>query len=99
MTTPAIHVVSGGTRRWAVEREGGARPMPMHPTHAEASRAGRALAPRDRVEFIVHGKNGQIRTRYSYGNDPIRRRADALGGRASFGQPRPEPLQSKATSW
>ena len=70
MSTPAIHVVARGTRRWAVEREGAAHPASMHSTQAEAAKAGRALAKRDRVEFIVHRKDGQIRARDSYGNDP-----------------------------
>jgi hypothetical protein len=71
MASPAIHVVPRGTRRWAVEREGANRPASMHATQAEATKAGRALAMRDRAEFIVHGKNGQIRNRDSYGNDPF----------------------------
>ena len=71
MAAPAIHVVSRGARRWAVEREGASHPASMHSTQAEASKAGRALAQRSRTEFIVHGKNGQIRSRDSYGNDPF----------------------------
>ena len=69
MATPAIHVVPRGPRRWAVEREGATHPASMHATQAEASRAGRALARHDRTEFIVHGRNGQIRKRDSFGND------------------------------
>ncbi len=71
MATPAIHVVPRGNRRWAVEREGAGHPASMHATQAEATKAGRALAKRDRTEFIVHRKDGQIRARDSYGNDPF----------------------------
>lgn len=55
---------------WAVEREGAQRASSIHSTQVEAEQAGRATARSDQTEFFLHGKNGQIRERDSYGNDP-----------------------------
>ncbi|MFC4523675.1 MULTISPECIES: DUF2188 domain-containing protein [Cupriavidus] len=66
-----IHVVpkDGG---WDVSREGGQRASSHHATQAEAIEAATAAAKRDKVELLVHGKDGQIRLRNSFGNDPTR---------------------------
>jgi hypothetical protein len=70
MAATAVHVVPRPTGGWAVQREGGKRATSTHSTQAEAAKAGRTIAKRDKVEFFVHGKDGQIRTRDSYGHDP-----------------------------
>ncbi len=64
-----VHVVphEGG---WAVEREGNQRPSSVHRTQAEAEQVGRTTARRDQTEFNLHGRDGQIREKDSYGNDP-----------------------------
>jgi hypothetical protein len=64
-----VHVVphEGG---WAVEREDSKRVSSVHPTQAEAERTGRATARTDHTEFFLHGRDGQVRERDSYGNDP-----------------------------
>jgi len=55
---------------WAVEREGGQRASSVHRTQAEAAARGREQARNDETEFLLHGRDGQIRERDSYGNDP-----------------------------
>lgn len=55
---------------WAVVREGGQRASSTHPTQREAEQAGRTTARNAETEFFLHGRNGQIRERDSYGNDP-----------------------------
>lgn len=55
---------------WAVIREGSDRASSVHPTQAEAERAGREAARRDETEFFLHGRDGRIRERDSYGHDP-----------------------------
>jgi Uncharacterized protein conserved in bacteria (DUF2188) len=55
---------------WIVEREGASRASSRHRTQAEADEGGRAVARREQVELIVHGRDGRIRQRESYGNDP-----------------------------
>jgi len=54
---------------WVIEREGATRASSRHRTQAEADERGRAVARREHVELIVHGRDGRIRQRDSYGND------------------------------
>ena len=58
--------------KWAVEPEGAATSATLYNTQAEAITAGRAAARREKSELLVHGRNGRIRMRNSYGNDPRR---------------------------
>lgn len=69
MSDQNVHVVPHD-RRWAVAREGSQRASSVHDTQAEAEAAGRATARREQVEFYLHGRDGQIRERESYGHDP-----------------------------
>lgn len=64
-----VHVVpsDGG---WDVKVEGGSGAR-RFPTQIEAIRAGRELARGNRSENIIHGRDGRIRQRDSYGRDPF----------------------------
>lgn len=64
-----VHVVPRESG-WAVEREGSGRASSLHDTQAQAERAGRSTARSDGTEFFLHGRDGRIRERDSYGNDP-----------------------------
>jgi len=55
---------------WAVIREGNDRASSVHRTQADAEHAGRDVARKDRTEFLLHGRDGRIRERDSYGPDP-----------------------------
>jgi hypothetical protein len=66
-----VHVVPSETG-WRVETEGSSRARSTHQTQAEATRAAREVARREKVELLVHGRNGRIRERSSYGEDPRR---------------------------
>jgi hypothetical protein len=68
-----VHVVPSAGR-WRVEVEGSSRARSTHDTQAEARIAAREIARRNRSELLVHGRNGQIRERSSYGGDPRRSR-------------------------
>lgn len=57
---------------WAVTREGNKRPSSVHRTQKEAVEAGRTAAQRDKTELIVHGKDGHIRQKNTYGTDAER---------------------------
>jgi hypothetical protein len=64
-----VHVVpsDGG---WDVKVEG--RPASRHfASQREAIQVGRRLAQGNRAEHIVHGRDGRIRQRDSYGRDPF----------------------------
>lgn len=69
MTRRGVHVTPHDNG-WAVERENGQRASSVHGTQAQAEAAGRTTARREGVEFYLHGRDGQIRERDSYGNDP-----------------------------
>ncbi len=70
MPRKPVHVTPRGGQGWAVIREGNDRASSVHPTQAEAAKAGRDAARRDRTELLIHGQNGRIRERDSYGPDP-----------------------------
>jgi hypothetical protein len=55
---------------WAVRGEGNSRDTSHHPTQADAISAAREIAERQRAEVVIHGRDGRIRDRDSYGNDP-----------------------------
>jgi hypothetical protein len=67
MAATSVHVVPSG-EEWAVE-EGG-RQLSTHRTQAEAEKVARDEAMRARAELVVHGRDGQIQRKDSFGNDP-----------------------------
>ncbi len=69
MTKSNLHIVphKGG---WAVRREGSGRASSVHPAQREAQEAGRPAAQRERVELVIHGRDGKTRDSESYGRDP-----------------------------
>ncbi len=64
-----VHVVPSGGG-WDVKVEG-RRSAQHFSTQTEAIQAGRRLAQGNRSENIVHGRDGRIRQRDSYGRDPF----------------------------
>ena len=56
--------------QWAVRGAGNSRDTSHHSTQAEAERAARDIAMNQKSEVLIHGENGRIRERNSYGNDP-----------------------------
>lgn len=55
---------------WAVKSEGSQRAASVHPTQREAIEEGRRSAISNRGELFIHGRDGQIRERNTYGPDP-----------------------------
>ncbi len=68
-TGTPVHVLSRNGS-WAVVREGNDRASSVHPTQAEAAKAGREIARKDGAEFLLHAKDGRIRDRSDYGAAP-----------------------------
>ncbi|GAB7005240.1 DUF2188 domain-containing protein [Nocardioides sp. AN3] len=68
---PDVHVTPRDDGRWTVTRSGASRASSIHDTQAEAIGAGRSTARREETELLIHGRDGQIRDRDSYGNDPF----------------------------
>jgi hemerythrin superfamily protein len=56
--------------RWQVKRDGASRASRLFDSQAEAETYGRKLAKKDKVELIIAGRDGTIRDKASYGNDP-----------------------------
>ena len=69
MSKPTQHVVRH-SEGWAVKRGGGERATKVFATQAEAIDYGRNVSRNQGAEFFIHGRNGRIRERNSYGNDP-----------------------------
>ncbi|MDQ0160718.1 DUF2188 domain-containing protein [Alkalibacillus salilacus] len=55
---------------WQVKRAGNTRASKITQTQQEAINYGEDLAKNYKSELIIHGKDGRIRERRSYGNDP-----------------------------
>jgi hypothetical protein len=53
-----------------VKGAGNSKATSTHKTQAEAINAARSIAQNNRSEVVIHGKNGKIRDKDSYGNDP-----------------------------
>ncbi|OIN94839.1 MAG: hypothetical protein AUJ48_04385 [Deltaproteobacteria bacterium CG1_02_45_11] len=62
------HVVPVGNK-WGVRGEGNSRLTKVSDTQREAINAGREIAINQGSELFIHGGNGRIRERNSYGND------------------------------
>ncbi|MBC7937632.1 MAG: DUF2188 domain-containing protein [Rhizobacter sp.] len=63
------HVVPLGNG-WAVKREGIIRATVITTKQSDAISVARDIAKNNSAELIVHGRDGRIRERNSYGNDP-----------------------------
>ncbi len=55
---------------WAIKGEGNSRYTSFHETQAEAILEARNIARNQSSEMLIHGKNGQIREKNTYGHDP-----------------------------
>ena len=67
-----IHTVFNSDRRmWENKREGNDQPLSSHHTKENAQDRGEKIAEERKVEHFIHGKDGKIQERNSYGNDPF----------------------------
>ena len=55
---------------WAVKGAGNSKATSVHSTQANAIQQAREIAQNQGSEMLIHGQNGQIREKNSYGNDP-----------------------------
>lgn len=65
------HVVHNPDGGWSVVRGGSARATKTFDKKKPAIEYGRALAKSHRSEFFIHGRDGRISDRRSYGKDPF----------------------------
>lgn len=64
------HVVKNPDGGWAVKKGGSDRATKVYNTQEEAITHGREIAKNQGAEFYIHGKDGKIREKDSYGKDP-----------------------------
>lgn len=63
------HIVPHGDD-WAVRGAGNKRVTSVHRTQREAIDRGKEIAQNQEAELLIHGENGRIREKNSYGEDP-----------------------------
>jgi hypothetical protein len=66
-----VHVVPSD-KGWRVEVEGQSRAKGTHETQQPAWQHAKQIAQQNRSEALLHGRNGHIRERNTYGRDPRR---------------------------
>ena len=54
---------------WAVKGAGNSKPTKIVETQKEAIAIAKEISTNQEAELFIHGRNGQIRERNSYGND------------------------------
>ena len=64
------HVVPRGDK-WAVRKTGSDRVTRKFETQREAIDVAREFARNQKTELYIYGRDGRIRERISYGNDPF----------------------------
>lgn len=69
MAKKSQHVVPLGNG-WAVLAEGRKTASVITTRQSEAISYAKDVAKKQRAEVIIHGRDGKIRERNSYGNDP-----------------------------
>jgi hypothetical protein len=70
MSKKAQHVVPSGGK-WSVRSTGSVRASGTFETQREAIDSARHKARRDGTELYIHGRDGRIRDRSSFGRDPF----------------------------
>ena len=71
MTKKTQHVVKNPDGGWAVKKGGSTKATKVYQTQDEAIRRGREIAQNQKAEFYVHGRDGRIQQKDSYGKDPF----------------------------
>ena len=70
MAKKNVHVVSTGSG-WTVKKEGASRAIRRFDSQQAAVAYGRSVSKSDSTDLIVHNRNGLIRSKDSYGSDPV----------------------------
>jgi hypothetical protein len=70
MSKKGQHVVPSGGK-WSVRRAGSSRASGTYSTQREAVEKARERARNQQTELYIHGRDGRIRERSSYGCDPF----------------------------
>lgn len=71
MTKASKHVVPTGTGGWAVKNSGATRASRTFETQQQAVTYAKDAAKKVGTELYIHGRDGTIKDKRSYGNDPM----------------------------
>ena len=71
MAKASKHVVPSPSGGWAVKNSGAVRASKTFDTQEEAVVYARVAAKKVGAELYVHGRDGTIKDKRSYGNDPM----------------------------
>lgn len=66
-----IHVTNHTQSGYQVKSTGSSKAYRRTETQREAIEIGRELARNQHSELVIHGRDGKIRQKNSYGNDPF----------------------------
>lgn len=69
MSKKGQHVVPN-EGKWSVKKAGASKASSTHQTQGAAIKAATKVAKNQKSEVYIHGKDGRIRERNSFGNDP-----------------------------
>lgn len=64
------HVTPHPKGGWQVKGAGNSKATARTTTQAEAIYIAKNIAVKNKSELVIHGTNGKIREKNSYGNDP-----------------------------
>lgn len=70
MSNTTQHVVRATDGGWVVRKGGSSKATKRFDTQDEAIAWGKEVAKNQNAEFYVHGRDGKIREKNSYGKDP-----------------------------
>lgn len=70
MYNKSQHVTPHKDGGWQVKGAGNSRATARTETQAQAIKIARDIAINKSSEVVIHGQNGRIREKNSYGNDP-----------------------------
>jgi hypothetical protein len=70
MAKKGQHVVPSSSGGWSVRKAGSSKATKTYLTQQDAIDAATQIARNQKTELYVHGRDGRIRERNSYGNDP-----------------------------
>lgn len=71
MSKKDIHVSKTEGGDWQAKKVGAQRASNISSTQSEAAKAATKIAKREGTEVFIHGRDGKIRERNSFGNDPF----------------------------
>lgn len=70
MDKKSQHVVPS-LRGWMVVKAGSSKPSSTHASQREAIAKATTVAKNQKTDLFIHGRDGRIRERSSFGSDPV----------------------------